>query len=103
MLCNADNERNYLVMTARDKEVFRSVVSICNIEAFNDATKTATDWFLTWDILEDAMPFLAQPTIEVDIQWTQNDLKRKVQELGLEKNPTAQGDSYPLCGIRQTI
>ena len=31
------------------------------------------------------MPFLTQPATYVDIQWTKNDLERKVQDLGLEK------------------
>jgi len=35
----SDYERNYLLMSARDKVAFRSVVSICNIEAYDDATK----------------------------------------------------------------
>jgi len=80
-----DYERNYLLIEAQDKVALRFLFSVVNIEAYNDATKTASDWFLTWDILEDAMPFLTQPAIEVDIQWTDNDLKQKVQELCLEK------------------
>ena len=56
-----DCERNYLLMNAHDQVAFRFLVSIVNIEAYNDVTKTASDWFLTWDILEDAMPFLTQP------------------------------------------
>jgi len=79
-------EHNYLLMSARDKVAFCSVVSICNIEAYDDATKTASECFLTWDILEDAMPLLTQPAIEVDIQWTESNLSQKVQELGLQKN-----------------
>ena len=78
-------DRNYLLMDDQDKVVFRLVVNICNIEAYDDATKTASEWFLTWDILEDAMPFLTQPAIDVDIQWTKSDLEQRVQELGLEK------------------
>ena len=31
------------------------------------------------------MPFLTQPAIEVDIQWTKNDLEQKVKKLGLQK------------------
>jgi len=58
---------------------------IWNTEAYNDATKTASDWFLTWDILEDMMPFLPQPAVNIDIQWTKSDLEQKVQELCLEK------------------
>jgi len=44
-------------------------VAFClNTEAYDDATRTASEWFLPWDILEDAMPFLTQPIIDVDIQ-----------------------------------
>ena len=75
---------NYLLMNAHDKVAFCFLVSTFNINAF-DATTTASEWFLTWDILEDAMPFLTQPAIDVDIRLTNNDLKQKVQELGLEK------------------
>jgi len=80
-----DYERNYLLMTAHDKVAFRFLVSVSNINAFDDATTTASESFLTWDILEDAMPFLTQPTINVDIRWAHIDLKEKVLELGLQK------------------
>jgi len=80
-----DYERNYLLMKADDKRAFCFLLSIVNIEAYSDTTKTASEWFLTWDILEDLMPFLTRPVIEVDIQWTKSDLEQKVKELGLEK------------------
>ena len=81
-------ERNYVLMNACDKGAFRSVVSICNVEAYDDATNTASESFLTWDILEDLMPYLTQPAIDVDIRWTKSDLERKVKELGLQKEQT---------------
>jgi len=81
-------ERNYVLMNACDKVAFRSVVSICNVEAYDDATNTAAESFLTWDILEDLMPFLTQPAIDVDIRGTKSDLERKVQELGLQTKQT---------------
>jgi len=34
------------------------------------------------------MPFLTQPAIEVDIQWTQNELNQKMLELSLENHQT---------------
>ena len=81
-----DYEHNYpLLMNAQDKNAFRFGVIVLNTEAFNDATKTASECFLTWDILNDTMPFLEEPVIYVDIQWTKNDLKQKVEELGLQK------------------
>ena len=84
-----DYERNFqLPMNAHDKVAFGFLVSIVNIEAYNDATKTASECFLTWDILEDLMPFLTQSAIEVDIQWTKNDLEQNVEEMGLEKRQT---------------
>jgi len=44
-------EHNYpLLMNAHDKNAFRFGVIVFNTEAFNDATKTALEWFLTWDI-----------------------------------------------------
>jgi len=48
-------------VNAHDKVAFRFLLSIVNIDAYNDATKAASECFLTWDILEDAMPFLTQP------------------------------------------
>jgi len=81
-----DYESSYqLRMNVLDKVAFRIGVSICNVKSYDDTTKTASEWFLTWDILEDAMPFLTHPPIYVDIRWTENDLKKKVQELGLER------------------
>jgi len=59
----SDYEYNYLLMNGHDKVAFRFLVSVVNIEAYNDATKTASECFLTWDILEDVMPFLTQPNI----------------------------------------
>jgi len=56
-----NNEHNYLLMNTHDKVAFCFLVSIVNTEAYDDATRTASEWFLTWDILEDAMPFLSQP------------------------------------------
>jgi len=73
------------LMDDNDKVAFCLGVMILNTEAYDDATRTASEWFLTWDILEDAMPFLTQPIIDVDIQWTHNELEQKVKELGLEK------------------
>ena len=88
----SDYDRDCLLLTraldlmdAHDKVAFCFLVSVVNTKAYNDATKTASEWFLTWDILEDAMPFLTQPAIYVDIQWTKRDLEQKVQDLGLEK------------------
>jgi len=57
----SDYERNYLLMNIHDKLAFCFLVSIVNTNAYDDATKTASECFLTWDILEDAMPFLTQP------------------------------------------
>jgi len=68
-----------------DKMVFCLGVIILNTDAYKDATEMASEWFLTWDILEDMMPFLTQPAIDVDIGWTKEDLEEKVQELGLQK------------------
>jgi len=82
-----DYERNYLLMNAHDKGALCFLFSVVNIEAYNEATKTASDHFLTWDILEDLMPFLPQPAIEVDIQWTKSDLEQKVNELGQQEWP----------------
>ena len=57
-----DYERSYLLMNAQDKVAFRFLVSVVNTMAYDDVTKTALECFLTWDILEDAMPFLTRPT-----------------------------------------
>jgi len=63
-----DYKRNYLLMTAQEKVAFRFLVSTVNTKAYDDVTKTASECFLTWDILEDAMPFLPTffqlPTLE---------------------------------------
>ena len=59
----ADYERNYLLMNARVRVAFRFLLCIVNIMAYDDDTKIALECFLTWDILEDAMPFLTQPFI----------------------------------------
>ena len=79
-----DYVRNYLLMNAHGKVAFCFLLNIVNIDAHDDVHKTTSEWFLTWDILEDAMPFLTS-TIELDIQWRANDLKQKVQELDLVK------------------
>jgi len=57
-----DYERNYLKMNARYRVAFRFLLFVVNIMAYDDETKIALECFLTWDILEDAMPFLTQPT-----------------------------------------
>ena len=58
-----DYERNYLLMNVHEKVAFCYLVSVVNIEAYNETTETVSDCFLTWDILEDAMPFLSQPAL----------------------------------------
>jgi len=68
-----------------DRTAFRVFVISTNTEAYNDKTMIAAECFLTWDILEDLMPFLTHPAIDVDIGWTKSDMEQKVQELGLEK------------------
>jgi len=79
-------ELDYVVMDLHGTVAFRILVSILNIMAYDDITMTATECFLTWDILEDLMPFLApHPVTYVDIQGRKSDLEQKVQELGLEK------------------
>ena len=41
-----------------DQMAFRVFVINTNTEAYDDATKTASDLFVSFDVLEDAMPFL---------------------------------------------
>ena len=57
-----DCEYNYRLMMDGDKGAFCFLLSVLNIMAYDDDTKAVLEWFLTWDILEDAMPFLIQPT-----------------------------------------
>ena len=87
---NDDEEykRIFGLMRKDDQVAFRVFIISTNTEAYNDETKTASEWFLSWDVLEDAMPFLTEPAIEVDIQWTKSDLEQKVKEMGLEKGQT---------------
>jgi len=58
-----DCERDYRLLEGRDKELYRFL--LLSIMANDDATKTASVFFLTWDILEDAMPLLKPPGIYV--------------------------------------
>ena len=83
-----DEEYNRIfgLMRKDDRMAFRLFIISTNIKAYNVKTKIAAAWFLSWDVLEDAMPFLTQPTIKVDIQWTKSDLEQKVKELGLKKH-----------------
>ena len=53
-----DCERDFRLSEGRDKELYRFLLILLNIRAYDDDTKTASEFFLTWDILEDAMPFL---------------------------------------------
>jgi len=84
-----DYEPSYHVLVnAPDKNAFHFVVITTNTNAYNDATRAASEWFLTWDILEDVIPFFTQTPIYVDIKWSARDLEQKVQEQGLEKQQT---------------
>jgi len=40
---------------------FRALISIVNTEAYDDESKTASEWFVSFDVLEDAMPFFIAP------------------------------------------
>jgi len=78
--------RSFCILMCKDDQIaFRVFVISTNTEAYDDETKTAADWFVSWDVLEDLMPFLSEPAIDIDIQWTKCDLEQKVQELGLER------------------
>ena len=59
----SDYERNYLLMNARVRVAFRFLLFVVNIMAYDDDTKIASECFVTWDILEDAMSFLTLPFI----------------------------------------
>jgi len=81
-------KRSFSLMRKDDQMAFRVFIISTNTEAYNDESKTASEWFLSWDALEDAMPFLTEPAIEVDIRWSESNLEQKVKELGLEKGQT---------------
>ena len=40
---------------------FRVFVIFSNTEPYDDETKIAKQWFVSFDVLEDAMPFLITP------------------------------------------
>jgi len=56
-----DYKRIFGLMSEDDRMAFRVFVIISNTEAYDDETKTAQEWFVSWDALEDAMPFLIAP------------------------------------------
>jgi len=81
-------KRIFGLMRKHYRTAFRVFIISTNTEAYNDETKTASECFVSFDVLEDAMPFLTEPWIEVDIRWTWYDLQLKVKEMGLEKGQT---------------
>jgi len=56
-----DYKRIFGLIREDDRMAFRVFVIISNTEAYDDETKTAQEWFVSWDALEDAMPFLIAP------------------------------------------
>jgi len=49
----------YHEMSPASQNAFQVLVSAVNIRAFNDTSgKAEGNWFLSWDVLEDIMPFL---------------------------------------------
>ena len=46
-----------------DRDAVRIAAFAVNVVAFDDAERTAEDYFITWDAFEDALPFLTEPAI----------------------------------------
>ena len=55
----SDEDHSYHRMNAQARKAFRFLVSVVNIQAFDEASVASAAWFLPWDPLEDLMPFLA--------------------------------------------
>jgi len=49
----------YHCMNAQAREAFRFLVSVVNVQAFDEGSKLAVDAFLPWDPLEDLMPYFS--------------------------------------------
>jgi len=47
-------------MSPSNRVAFKALVTTVNIKAFNDKTQKATKTFLSWDVIEDVMPFLQE-------------------------------------------
>jgi len=68
-----DEAPNYHCMNAQAREAFRFLVSVVNIQAFDEASQVAADTFLPWDPLEDLMPFFsytARAYIIETVSWS---------------------------------
>jgi len=52
-------KRIFGLISEDDQIAFRVFFINSNTEAYDDTTKTASDWFVSFDVLEDAMPFLS--------------------------------------------
>ena len=55
----SDEVHSYHRTNAQAREAFRVLVSVVNVQAFDEAAQTAAAWFLPWDTLEDLMPFFS--------------------------------------------
>jgi len=54
-------------MNAQAKEAFRFLVSVVNVQAFDEGSMASAPWFLPWDPLEDLMPFFSYRTVRAYI------------------------------------
>jgi len=55
-----ENTSPYFQMSLSNRVAFKALVTTVNIKAFNDKTQKATETFLSWDVIEDLMPFLQE-------------------------------------------
>jgi len=55
----SDEDHSYHHMNAQAREAFRFLVSVVNVQAFDEGSQAAAAWFLSWDTLEDLMPFFS--------------------------------------------
>jgi len=57
------DERSFLSVFSPLRHAFRVLVSTLNVKAFDEKKKVAKEWFMPWDVLEDAIPYLRREEI----------------------------------------
>jgi len=56
-------ERNFRSIFSALRHAFRVLVSTLNVKAFDEKKKVAKEEFMTWDVLEDVIPYLQREEI----------------------------------------